>query len=72
MPFNYILPYYLSIPIILKSDCCKKNIFMMELCLFSLSLSHLDAIKKSTVITTPGKIEIIQFDLFITNEKSEA
>lgn len=45
---------------------------MMELCLFSLSLSHLDAIKKSTVITTQGKIEIIQFDLFITNEKSEA
>lgn len=70
MPFNSIGRYYLSIPVILKPDCCGgEHLFMMGT-LFIPDLSHSDGIKKSCLIRTPGKTEIIQFNL-ITDEMSE-
>lgn len=40
--------------------------------LFIPNLSLSDGIKKSCIIRTQGKIEIIQFNLLITDEKPEA
>lgn len=70
MPLNYIDLYYLSIPVLLKLNCCRgEHLFTMGI-LFIPDLSHSDGIKKC-LIGTSGKTEIIQFNL-ITDETSEA